>query len=568
MSQVIVEKKKAVNHIENLANETFYEIFNYLDSCHVHQAFFYLNARFRNLLIDSKFFLNIQLLIESYLTIDDQYEQYILSNRHRILSFSFDYDFYDQQFIRLSPHIDSTCVHLESINVRNIPILQLRVLLSQLKSLPRLFSFQIYFHTVDNYLVDVYQSVFKLRFLKYLKIVVSQYRKENFLLPMATAEQYTSIEFFSFCHRLSLEELINLLSYTPRLTHLHCSFIERIGYINPKEIVMNMNHLVYFNLRIDDIPSDACRTFLAKLPSQLKALTIKIVNDNKSYLDAYAWEQLIRENMPNLQKFTCHWTEFLSSTFQITDCHRTISNYLSPFWINKQWHFRITISCDEVAYSIRHNENEWYDFQEHAPYDGNLTSYYSYPGVNVTLWDIDSLDDTSYFIRLNHLFRLTDVTRLVVPSFSCPTKEFVTILRLLPNVTMLCLTLSSSSSEFLQAEDDMDRLQRCLKTSSITHVTVTNLYSENDVNFIVDLFPQMKSLVAITIPNDRLVSMTEWTLKRIKCNQMIEPMSVCIVIEKGTDDQIAKLHEMIDKEKLLSNYTIDRRSNKFYMKFN
>ena len=157
---------------------------------------------------------------------------------------------------------------------------------------------------------------------------------------------------------------------------------------------------------------------------------------------------------------------------------------------------------------------------------------------------------------------------MVVPSFSSSTKEFATILRSLPNVTMLCLTLSSSSSEFLQAEDDMDRLQRCLKTSKITHVTVTNLYTENDVNLIVDLFPRMKSLVATTIQNDRLVSMTEWTLKRIKCNGMIKSMSVCIVIENGTDDQIAKLHEMIDNEKLLSDYTIDRRSNKFYIKFN
>ena len=45
--------------IENLPNETFYELFDYLDGCEIYQAFSNLNHRFEQLINCSSLFIQI-----------------------------------------------------------------------------------------------------------------------------------------------------------------------------------------------------------------------------------------------------------------------------------------------------------------------------------------------------------------------------------------------------------------------------------------------------------------------------------------------------------------------------
>ncbi|CAF3917889.1 unnamed protein product, partial [Rotaria sp. Silwood1] len=70
---------KSVNYMENLPNEIFYEMFDFLDGYDIYQAFSNLNNRFENL-INSSLLMTIQ--ISSSTTLDSRYKHFLDSNKH------------------------------------------------------------------------------------------------------------------------------------------------------------------------------------------------------------------------------------------------------------------------------------------------------------------------------------------------------------------------------------------------------------------------------------------------------------------------------------------------------
>ncbi|CAF4101967.1 unnamed protein product, partial [Adineta steineri] len=264
-SQSLLEKKQIINHIENLSNEIFYEIFDYLDGCDIYHSFSNLNIRFQDLITHSTFYLKVQFSSESQsnLTIKDQ-----------------------------------------SIIFKHISTFQFVDLHFYLKTLPRLSSLQIFFDSCEDDIGDIYQLIFQLPFLKYLRVEIDDFEVSDLTLPMAAIEQYTSIEFFISFHYLTLNQFFHLLSYTPRLTHLYCFNILDFELTNSTEIFPKLNNLVLFNFCTYDLSCDLCQSLFSKLPLQLKILSVTVSDRDISYLDANRWEELIRKNMPNLERFT------------------------------------------------------------------------------------------------------------------------------------------------------------------------------------------------------------------------------------------------------------------------
>ncbi|CAF1041002.1 unnamed protein product [Adineta steineri] len=562
MSRVLSEKKEILNHIENLSNEIFYEIFDYLDGCDIYYSFSNLNCRFQDLITHSTFYLKVQFSFkfQSNLTINDRYERYILPNKHRIISFYCDNQLYYEEFIQLSP-INSTFNHLESIILKHISTFQFVDLLYYLRSLPRLSSLQIFFDSCEDDIGDIYQLIFQLPFLKYLRVEIDDFEVSDLTLSMATIEQYTSIEFFIFFHYLTLDQFFHLLSYTPRLTHLYCFNILDFELTNSTEIFPKLNNLVLFNFCTYDLSCDLCQALFSKLPLQLKILSVTVSDRDISYLDANRWEELIRKNMPNLERFTLCLQEKMDERFQITDYHKTISNYFLPFWMEKQWIFRIVVDDDEIDSSIFPHSQKFYDFEEHLSYNRN-----SCPGVNLNIINLNK--NQVYINRFKSLFKIINVTRLVIKCSIDSMRTFIKILKLLPNLMMLRVTFLTHPDEFLDAKKDMIELRRCVKNSKITNVTISNAQGSDDVDFIIGLFPQMKSFSIQIISNCDFLRVTYWILYRIKMNKMSHPMKVCIQVKEGTNDLIEKLYEMIDSKKLFKNYTIFRKFDIFYIQWN
>lgn len=53
------------SRLEDLANEIYYKIFEYLDTYHAYKGFYYLNKRFENLFIDSNYPRKIKICVKN-----------------------------------------------------------------------------------------------------------------------------------------------------------------------------------------------------------------------------------------------------------------------------------------------------------------------------------------------------------------------------------------------------------------------------------------------------------------------------------------------------------------------
>jgi len=77
----------SISSIENLPNETFYEIFDYFDACEIYHSFSNLNHRFHQFINSSSLLFKIRLgdsgSDEIFM---DNYQQILLLNKDQILS--------------------------------------------------------------------------------------------------------------------------------------------------------------------------------------------------------------------------------------------------------------------------------------------------------------------------------------------------------------------------------------------------------------------------------------------------------------------------------------------------
>ena len=102
--------------MENLSNELFYEIFDYLNGIDIHNAFLNLNHRFQQLLNSSFLLYKIQLDSPSDEFYTNINKQIIFPNRHQIFSIHSLLTQLNDEII-LSYNIDSSFIRLESLVV-------------------------------------------------------------------------------------------------------------------------------------------------------------------------------------------------------------------------------------------------------------------------------------------------------------------------------------------------------------------------------------------------------------------------------------------------------------------
>jgi hypothetical protein len=108
-----------INLIENLSNEFFYEIFDYLNGYEIYQSFSNLNYRFQQLLNSSSLLFKIKL---DHSTSEEIFmKQIILLNRHQIFSFHISLTLHIKQWFS-SFTFDSSFYRLESLSTPSILI--------------------------------------------------------------------------------------------------------------------------------------------------------------------------------------------------------------------------------------------------------------------------------------------------------------------------------------------------------------------------------------------------------------------------------------------------------------
>ncbi|CAF1238528.1 unnamed protein product [Adineta steineri] len=290
------EQSRPLTCIEELPNELFYEIFEYLDGCDIYKAFSKLNARFHHLINNSPIPLKIQVAFKSESESESELKYYcknvILPNRNRIVSLYLTRDFFIDEFFQYCI-IDASFTSLEFIDLIDISSAKLLVLLSYLKSLPRLFSLSAH---VDKqgplYFNDTYRIILSLPFLKYNKLALQTNAEFNISMPFAINERVSTIEHLTLNHKCTLNELISTLYYTPPLHYLCCNYLieSNDDVINTeKPIVLSNLTYVHFNFCL--LEFDELETFIKRYSTNIQVFSTThcLYTD---YLDADRWEPI------------------------------------------------------------------------------------------------------------------------------------------------------------------------------------------------------------------------------------------------------------------------------------
>ena len=250
---------------------------------------------------------------------------------------------------------NSSFSRLESLVFIGIQSDKLLRRLSVLASLPRLFSLVLCFGYNLKRFNGMYKLIFKLPVLKHLTISSDAY--EPFIrLPFARNYQFSTIEHLTINHSCSLNDLVSILSYTPRLNRLTCKELIKSNKNSTREAIVNVFNLAYICISECYVIFDKLEIFLKHISSLLQVLRINTYWD-VAYLDADRWKELILEYIPCLRELCLRHHEFIDDDFEVTQYHRLIHQFNSSFWIIRRHVFEMAVdvnnwSWGEIIYSI------------------------------------------------------------------------------------------------------------------------------------------------------------------------------------------------------------------------
>ena len=341
--------------MEDLSNEIFYEIFEYIEYYDLFNAFSNLNNRFENLLNYSFLSLKLNVNSESVSEVRKYCQQFMDPNKHRIVSLHLN----DCLHMNASPplhFIDSSFHRLESLIFNRVQHDQFISLLPVLTSLSRLFSITVHFNDNIVNLTEIYRLIFRLPFLKKLELSAKGYSL-TMSLPINTFEQHSHIERMIINHACNLTELITLLSYTPLLAHLTCIELSKQHQYISQIVLIKMLKLTRITFNMCNAMFDDFEIFIQKICKQLRVLCINTSQD-AAYLDAIRWERLISQHMPYLRVFNFEYHEYHYQSIELSSHNNQLNQFTSSFWVDRGWFFQIIADIDywppiKISYSIR-----------------------------------------------------------------------------------------------------------------------------------------------------------------------------------------------------------------------
>ncbi|CAF0906703.1 unnamed protein product [Rotaria sordida] len=509
---------------EDLPNEVMYEIFDCLDACHAFEAFFNLNTRFQYLLINSPSLFKIDFSCISKSNFQNCCTYIIQPNIHRIVSLRLSNPLTIDSFLSLFS-FNGLFIRLESIIFTQINFKKLEPILTSLSLLPRLYSL-----TINNNIEvcdssEIYRLIFRLPVLKYCTISPKFYGGS---LSLYTAKNESSpIEYLSVNRHCSLNQLISLISYTPKLSHLSSLSISETSNVRINNISIIYPKLTRISLKLWRMSFDSFKLLCSKLFYHLEVLSICTRADDH-YLIADRWQQLIINHIPNLRifDFQHYWEPVDDNNTEQRTYHLLIDRFTSSFWINRQWffahqHFSRRGIRDAVFYSTHPYRRNLYELHERAHNDAclrrdegknlarrvNIDDYRAatncslqFPcATELSLWGKGARGNFSFIADLSHMFHFSKLTHFSVQCPDFGLAQLTELLNHLPNVHSLILYANTSylTSEQIQSVDFISNKNR------IANVTIRGRCTIQQIHLLMNLCPRVKCL-EIEIDEDQL----------------------------------------------------------------
>ncbi|CAF3465611.1 unnamed protein product [Rotaria sp. Silwood1] len=343
---------QSITSIENLCDELFYEIFDYLYVNNIYQAFSNLNYRFEQILHASWPLLHYICYhtTSEISSVNDSYKQFLAHNKHKIVSlhlyfYSSTNDLF--QFIT----IDASFSCLESILInenRNDGSLII-LLLRHLVCLPRLFFLSICtgkLNDPDN----LFQLIFALSQLKSCRF--TYFSERDIALPIATRKQHSTIETLALYTVDTWNEILTLTSYTSNLRRLitPCGMDRDIDI--ETLLPLRLSNLTYLRTCFNYLNFHEFEIFIKKIYSPLKILHVEFLVEDVNFRDSDCWENLILTSLSHLEELYLIYKERFPPSDDLIFSGK-LNPFSSPFWIDRRWFFEVETDINFVNYIVR-----------------------------------------------------------------------------------------------------------------------------------------------------------------------------------------------------------------------
>ncbi|CAF4352541.1 unnamed protein product [Rotaria sp. Silwood2] len=577
-SRIKLEKDDSLKiYLENLSNELFYEIFDYLDSCDLYKAFSNLNIRFQNLIFRSSFPLKINFCAKSKSIIEEYCQHLIIPNIHRIISFNLRSELVIDQFFQYCT-INSSFNRLESVILQELTDRQLLTMLFYLNSLPRLFSLTIDMEEDYYYnLGDTYRLIFSLSKLKYNKMSLFGYEELFIEMPIILNERFSTIEYLIIDYSCTLNQLDYLLCHTPRLCHLRCERLVESDENVKKNQSTTLSHLTYISIGECQVEFDDFEMFFKEISFQLKVLYISI-SWNMSYLDANRWEQLIKKYMPQLKKFHFTYDQYIDDILNISSGHEFINQFTSSFWLEQKWFCQLKIDRGDIIFLIQPYKKEWFNFYEYIGNDTyfklkfiqNNDDIFNQNTTNncfIQMTVEDYILTERFQLNINKLkatFIAIRFTHLNINNNNMCISMLIEILRLLPNLESLKISSLSMLQSTVLSFEDIKKYILISIINKITKVKLDKITEKKQIQFLINLCPRMQYFEVDCMSNADLSTFMTFIL----INQMTHIPNLCFLclnVPNANENMIKNLAMTIELETIIDKFKIQRIGNKFFL---
>ncbi|CAF1540473.1 unnamed protein product [Adineta ricciae] len=562
----LAENGRSISTIENLSNECFYEIFDYLAGCEIYEAFSNLNFRFQQILRScSLAYKIISNESTSYEMFTKSYRQIMRHHQSQILSIHIDVN--DSQYLTASLFIvNSQYIRLESLVFYTIEADPLYRLLQNLRELPRLFSLKI--DTQSSLTLKqinyAYQLAFALPKLNSFEFDtgIHDNRKVR-LLSISTPKQMSGITRLFMGQSCSFQEVYPFLTYTPKLRRLILAYVvddqldaeeENVEYTVPI-ILKNLTHLV---IERCETKFDALRLHLERIRlPELRFFRCKIdyIPDfhGVTRFDADQWASLIEKHFPQLK--ICHLTypewNFNSNGCEILEGNIQLNRFYAPFWVQRQWILNIVVNKRNIVVSIYPYKKQWYELTL-DDIDNNLT-------LRLMLKNQLYSDDFLTFFR--KIVGIREIGYLEIDYITI--EKLIQILNLLPKLIALKISSLSTTQAKSLSNDELEILKKISKENQITKIYLEQMNHIEEICFLLTYCPQMTYLKIGTIGSLDIDLFLRIILLKISDHPL---QFLSFAMPLADDETVKQLQTMIDFEKLLFDYTISRHMTDIILK--
>ncbi|CAF0917874.1 unnamed protein product [Adineta steineri] len=551
--------KEFVTCFEDLSNELIYEIFELLDFHHVYQAFYSLNTRFYNLIVNSTVPIDINLSSISKSTFHRYNKDVILPNKHRIHSLHLSNPcLYDD--ISSPIHILSQFLRLETLSLNNIESKHLEYLLPTLVSLSCLSSLSITSNDIIRNKTSIYYQIVRLPALKYCSLSLKRSNSGEPLL--LTANEYSLIEHLIIKHDITTNELYNLLSHVPQLRRLYVSDISSSWRKVIKTSVFILPYLTHISLDLNSIYFNAFEEMMIDIFNQVQVLHISIrFIYNEMYDNANRWEQLILSHMPNLRIFDIQYDNITTDNHNGNQVisNTTSDNFTSSFWIKRQSFFTqqyfqeqnrnrtIFYSTDPYRrkhYTLYNNiyqttclnskETHLKSVQQLKIQNDKETINCKYYFPNATTLTLQNKLSRTYnliSVNLSRVIPLKQLTKLVIESNPISLTKLIELLHCTPHIHTLVLKSMSlygethlKSVQNLKIQNDKETINCKYYFPNATTLTLQNKLSRtyNFISVNLSRVIPLKQLTKLVIESNP-ISLTK-LIELLRCTPHIHTL--------------------------------------------